>query len=145
MKALRPRAPRHTSHSRDAALRRLRSTNRWLIAGSALLTGLFTEFAASAFSGHASTVGAARHAGHHHAQAKQLKPPAQPPAPAAAAPSEAPSAGAPSEAPAEVQHEPSEPSEPAPEAAPERQEPEVHEAAPPPASEPSEPVVSGGS
>ena len=41
----------HTSRSRDAALRRLRRANRWLIAGSATLTGVLTAVAASAFPG----------------------------------------------------------------------------------------------
>jgi hypothetical protein len=41
----------HTSRSRDAALRRLRRVNRWLIAGSATLTGVLTAVAASAFPG----------------------------------------------------------------------------------------------
>jgi len=42
----------HTPRTRDAALRRLRSVNRWLIAGSAALTGLFTAVVANAFPGH---------------------------------------------------------------------------------------------
>lgn len=41
----------HTTRTRDAALRRLRRLNRWLIAGSAVLTGAFTAVAANAFSG----------------------------------------------------------------------------------------------
>ena len=41
----------HTSRSRDAALRRLSRANRWLIAGSATLTGVLTAVAASAFPG----------------------------------------------------------------------------------------------
>jgi len=40
------------AHIRDAALRRLRSANRWLIAGSVALTGVFAELAANAFPGH---------------------------------------------------------------------------------------------
>jgi len=44
--------PNHTPRSRDAALRRLASSNRWLIAGSAALTGIFTAVAANAFPGH---------------------------------------------------------------------------------------------
>ena len=47
-----PAAKRHSPHARDAALRRLRSANRWLISASAALTGLFTALAATAFSGH---------------------------------------------------------------------------------------------
>ena len=51
MKPIRRNAIPHDSRSRDAALRRLRRTNRWLIAGSAVLTGVFVDRAASAFSG----------------------------------------------------------------------------------------------
>ena len=42
---------------RDAALRRLDRVNRWLIAGSVALTGVFTEVAASAFPGHERSQG----------------------------------------------------------------------------------------
>jgi hypothetical protein len=40
-----------SSRSRDAALRRLARCNRWLLAGSATLTGAFTLLAAQAFPG----------------------------------------------------------------------------------------------
>ncbi len=43
--------PDHTPRSRDAALRRLARANRWLLAGSAALTGVLTAVAASAFPG----------------------------------------------------------------------------------------------
>ena len=46
--------PRRPS-TRDAALRRLHRVNRWLIAGSVALTGVFAEAAASAFPGHSKT------------------------------------------------------------------------------------------
>ena len=42
---------KHSSHTRDAALRRLTSANRWLIAGSVALTGILAEVAAQAFPG----------------------------------------------------------------------------------------------
>jgi hypothetical protein len=42
----------HTARTRDAALRRLSHANRWLLAGSAALAGVFTAAAAQAFSGH---------------------------------------------------------------------------------------------
>lgn len=42
---------RHTPRTRDAALRKLRAANRWLIAGSVTMTGIFTAVAASAFPG----------------------------------------------------------------------------------------------
>ncbi len=153
MKPIRRNTISHDTRSRDAALRRLRRTNRWLIAGSAVLTGLFVDLAASAFSGHASSASAksTRRANSHHSSTKQLKPPTQ--APKAAAPQPAPQtteAAPEAEAPAEERaSEPSAPAreaapEPAPEAAPEAHEPETQESAPPP-SEPSEPVVSGGS
>lgn len=41
----------HTNRTRDAALRRLALANRWLIAASAAVTGLFTALAAHAFPG----------------------------------------------------------------------------------------------
>lgn len=41
----------HSPNTRDAALRRLASLNRWLIAASAALTGLFAAVAATAFPG----------------------------------------------------------------------------------------------
>lgn len=48
----------HTGHTRDAALRRLRQANRWLLAGSAILTGVLTDAAANAFPGHTIAKGA---------------------------------------------------------------------------------------
>ena len=45
----------HTTHTRDAALRQLSHINRWLIAGSVLLTGVLTEAAANAFPGRRSS------------------------------------------------------------------------------------------
>src|SRR5271165_1475618 len=73
----------HTTHTRDAALYQLRRANRWLIAGSVLLTGVFTEAAASAFPGK-TTKAPARHGGRATAPSsgsstttpKQLAPPA---------------------------------------------------------------------
>lgn len=41
----------HTPRTRDAALSRLKSANRWLIVASAALTGIFTAVAANAFPG----------------------------------------------------------------------------------------------
>ncbi|HEY2397625.1 MAG TPA: hypothetical protein VGH78_01415 [Solirubrobacteraceae bacterium] len=43
--------PSHTTQARDSALRRLRRTNRWLIAGSVVLTGVLSDVAANAFAG----------------------------------------------------------------------------------------------
>jgi hypothetical protein len=132
----------HTSHSRDAALRRLRSANRWLIAGSAALTGLLTDVAANAFSGHSKPSGDA--SAKRHRSTKKLQPPPQAPRPATTAqqttPQPAPAEPeAPAESPAPAEETPSRAPETNVEAAPA----ETHEAAPAP--EPSEPVVSGGS
>jgi hypothetical protein len=45
------RIHRHSSHTRDAALRKLTAANRWMIAGSVALTGVLAEAAAQAFPG----------------------------------------------------------------------------------------------
>jgi hypothetical protein len=135
----------HTSHSRDAALRRLRGVNRWLLAGSAALTGVLTDVAANAFPGHSKRA-ATPSAKPHHSSSKALKPPSQAPRPAttaqqttpAPAPAE-PAAPAESSSPAPAEETPA----PAPEAQTEAPAPETHQEAPAP--EPSEPVVSGGS
>jgi hypothetical protein len=49
----------HTTHTRDAALNRLSRINRWLIAGSVVLTGVLSEVAASAFPGKTIKAGSA--------------------------------------------------------------------------------------
>ncbi len=41
----------HTTHTRDAALLRLSRINRWLVAGSIVLTGVLADVAAQAFPG----------------------------------------------------------------------------------------------
>src|ERR1700686_2427313 len=76
----------HTSRSRDAALRRLSLSTRWLIAGSLALTGALSEAAAHAFPGKTVKIGvrgkaAAKHHPHHGLQgpASSLAPPAQAP------------------------------------------------------------------
>lgn len=151
MKPIRRDTIPHDSRSRDAALRRLRRTNRWLIAGSAVLTGLFVDLAASAFSGHASSASAhtpVRHKAHRTTTTQPLKPPAQAPKAASPAPqsTEAPQPAeerAPEAAPPTHEAVPETTHEAAPEATREAA-PETHESAPAP-SEPSEPVVSGGS
>jgi hypothetical protein len=43
--------PIHTTYTRDAALRSLHRINRWLLAGSVVLTGALTDVAAHAFPG----------------------------------------------------------------------------------------------
>jgi hypothetical protein len=155
MKIIHRRDTTHTVHSRDAALRRLGHLNRWMIAGSAVLTGVLTDVAANAFPGHTRHAGATPRSStakrHHHAAHKPLTPPAQAPRPSTTA--TAPEASAEPSAPAEEAQAPAEESHTAPEqtqapsseAAPPA---ETHEAAPEPeapAPEPAEPVVSGSS
>ena len=142
--------PRNPSLARDAALRRMRRANRWLIAGTVVATGLLTDVAAQAFPGRTITRSTdppttaqtrrprahsarKRHRGEaHHAVHHALRPPAhaptaptqeQTPTVAAAAPAAAPTTTA----------------APTPAPAP----------APPPAATPAPstpaPVVSGGS
>jgi hypothetical protein len=147
MKTNRPSNVSHTVRTRDAALRRLGRTNRWLIAGSAALTGVLTDVAANAFPGHSVRKASSTKRGSH-TKHKPLAAPAQAPKPATTAPEQTPqpAEAAPAEtAPAESQP----PAESAPQA---RSEPapaeETPPAAPEPApraEEPSEPVVSGGS
>jgi hypothetical protein len=140
----------HTSHSRDAALRRLRGVNRWLLAGSAALTGVLTDVAANAFPGHSKRA-AAPSAKPHHSSSKALKPPPQAPRPATTArhttPAPAPAPAEPAEPAAPAESSSPAPAEetpaPAPEAQSETAAPEARREAPAP--EPSEPVVSGGS
>jgi hypothetical protein len=52
--------PINTTHTRDAALRQLHQLNRWLIAGSVVLTGVFVEAAAHAFPGKSTTTSASK-------------------------------------------------------------------------------------
>jgi hypothetical protein len=143
----------HSSHIRDSSLRKLSRINRWLVAGSVALTAVFTEAAAHAFSGKATTKTASGAAGKHarsHAKRRHtdgghsataprsLNPPAQAPQ-SSSEPSTTPEP-APSEAPTEEAPQQSAPAEAA---AP---EPEIsHESTP--ESQPAQeaPVVSGGS
>jgi hypothetical protein len=148
--------PSHSSHARDAALRRLVFTKRWLVAGSVTLTGVFTAVAANAFPGKTIKPSSARaaSAGHsskastqhqpRHTQSSQgssssLKPPAQ--APQSTTPQESAPAQEPTPAPE---------SAPAQESAPAKESPPAQEPAPVEHSEPAQPapeapVVSGGS
>jgi hypothetical protein len=87
MRDARPTQTPHNSDSRNAALRRLGRVNRWLLAGSAALTGAFTAVAASAFPGRAAKAGAVTGAVHRSAVAprgsshasRALEPPAEAP------------------------------------------------------------------
>lgn len=158
MKSVNPPSRVPTRHSRDAGLRRLARANRWLIAGSALLTGVLTDVAAQAFPGHKAPSrreGAARAADRAHAHHALRAPSATPKAATRQTTQTAP---APAEtqtetqapAPAEVEQAPA-PVEEAhtatPEAATQPPPAETHEEAPAPAPEPAPeaPVVSGGS
>ena len=148
----------HTTHTRDAALRQLNRINRWLIAGSVVLTGVLADVAANAFPGKTAKTPAASKAAKGHKKSSGsasktttgvLRAPDQPPkaseaessqpaAPSEPAQEAAPQAPAQESAPAQEA-----PSEPAPEreAAPAQEAAPTQEAAP----EESAPVVSGGS
>src|SRR5262245_25027620 len=82
----------HATHARDAALRKLSHINRWLIAGSVVVTGVLYEVAAQAFPGktlHAGSSSGAKSTGGHRASqgsganpscsAGSLQPPCQAP------------------------------------------------------------------
>jgi type IV secretory pathway VirB10-like protein len=153
----------HTTHTRDAALRQLHRINRWLIAGSVVLTGAFAEAAAHAFPGKttkpASATKAKRSGAHASSPSRttthSLQPPADPPQ-ATIESSSAPESPTPSQEPPAASHESAPASEPAPaqesapahESAPAQESTPAREPAPahaaPPAEE-SAPVVSGGS
>jgi hypothetical protein len=128
----------HTTHTRDAALRDLHRMNRWMIAGSVLLTGVLSDVAAHAFPG--KTVKAKTSAKapsstptKHHSSTSTgvLKPPDQ-------APKTSTEATPPQEA-GSSESAPAHESAPAPESSPAP----AQESAP--AQEPAPPVVSGGS
>src|SRR5665213_3095169 len=133
--------PPHSSHLRDAGLRRLVLTKRWLLAGSVTLTGVFTAVAANAFPGKTIKSSGARatNAGHSsktstphqstqnsQGSSCSLQPPAQAPqstTPQESAPAQEPTpaheptpaqGSAPAQESAPVEH--SEPAQPAPEA-----------------------------
>ncbi|HEY3827807.1 MAG TPA: hypothetical protein VGL57_01295 [Solirubrobacteraceae bacterium] len=114
--------PIHTTHTRDAALRQLHRLNRWLIAGSVVLAGVFAEAAAHAFPGKtAKTTSASkvkRSRAHTTAPSTTTTHSLQPPAQAPQATTESSSS---------------------PESTTPSQE------SPPPSQEESAPVVSGGS
>lgn len=151
----------HTRHTRDAALNRLRQANRWMIAGSAALTGVLADAAANAFPGHTVTRGSTRGtAAEANSTTKQLAPPAQ--APRGATTTEG-SESSPAETQTPQQREPAETQTPqsgeaphsepsasaeeahAPEATPSGEAGQPAQEASPPVEERPEPVVSGGS
>src|ERR1700687_677061 len=94
----------HTPNARDAALRRLSRANRWLIAGSVVLTGVLSDVAANAFAGKTikSSTAAKRGASGSSSRSsttasKPLSPPAQAPQASESAPSQESSQQAPSQ------------------------------------------------
>lgn len=159
-------SPRPTN-ARDAALRRLSRANRWLVAGSVTLTGVFAEVAASAFPGKtvkAAGAGGLKKSNTNHAakaSAKPIQPPAQ--APKASTPPEpttTPESPSQESAPAQEsthsqESAPAQESAPTQESAPAKESAPVEQSAPAqetvptqesaPAQESSPPVVSGGS
>jgi hypothetical protein len=138
----------HTTHTRDAALGKLRRINGWIIAGSVALTAVLSDVAANAFPGKTIKASSSKSRGSVKHSSTTSTAPAKPLAP----PSQAPEASAPSQ---EPQESPSQQSAPSPEAqqatpAPEAQPSETQQAAPEApreeaAPESSPPVVSGGS
>ena len=142
--------PINSTSARDAALQRLRRTNRWLIAGSVLVTGVLTDVAANAFAG--KTIKASstpKRSGHSHGgsssttSTQPLRPPAQAPTTSTEAPpaqesqQAAPESSQQSAPSQESQSAPSQESAPAQEAAPSQEAQPSQETAPP--------AVSGGS
>jgi hypothetical protein len=147
----RPSLHNHSTHTRDAALQRLRSINRWLIMGCIVLTGVFADVAANAFPGHKKKAAAA--ASRHKAKSAPtgvLAPPEQAPeASSGQSESDTPSEGSAGEgsgaepSPSSEAQAPETSEAPETSSAPEAsEESSSTESAP---SEPSEPVVSGGS
>jgi hypothetical protein len=152
--------PIHTTNTRDAALRHLQRINRWLIAGSVVLTGAFVEAAAHAFPGRTAKTASAGKAKQTGARVSSpsrttthsLQPPAHAPQatsePSPSTQSTVPSQESPttSQAPASQaqaqEAAPAQESAQAEEPAPERASAPAHES--PPVEEPA-PVVSGGS
>jgi len=142
---------KHSSHTRDAAVRRLTSANRWLIAGSVALTGILAEVAAQAFPGKklasASAATSKHHASapatrEHSPQSQEFHPPEASPEASGEAQGEGGGGGNPgaSESPPQTSESPSQSSE----SAPPSEAPSQPAGESPPAEE-SPPVVSGGS
>lgn len=150
----------HTTQSRDAALRQLHRINRWLIAGSVVLTGVLTDVAAHAFPGKTLKSGSLK-ASHSSAGGKggarkasaatgSLQPPEQAPQASTESPSQE-SAPTHESVPSQESTQSGESaraqeSTPAGESAPAQESTPAQESAPAQAAgESSEPVVSGGS
>jgi hypothetical protein len=135
----------HTTDTRDYALNRLRRINRWMIAGSIVLTGVLADVAANAFPGRTLASPTSKRSSRSHASTPKkaspgpLAPPAQTPQ---AAPESTPSPQSPAQESPAQPSAPAQESPPVQESAPSQPAPEGSgESAP----ESSPPVVSGGS
>jgi hypothetical protein len=132
--------------ARDEALRQLGRLNRWLIAGSIIVTGALTEVAANAFPGKTIKVhGSSGHSAKRSSSSSTSSTPAP-----LSAPSQAPQASA--EPPSQETQQAAPSQETQQQAAPsqetQQQAAPTQESSPPPqeaAPEASGPVVSGGS
>ncbi|HEY4897004.1 MAG TPA: hypothetical protein VII01_13035 [Solirubrobacteraceae bacterium] len=141
----------HTTHTRDAALRQLHRVNRWMIAGSVVLTGVLADVAANAFPGKTikKTSSARSHSKHtstssSHTTTGVLKPPSEAPKASESEASRSPEAP-PAEEASPQGSAPAQESAPARESAPAQESAPAPETTPPPEPESSGPVVSGGS
>jgi len=148
----------HTTHTRDAALRQLQRLNRWMIAGSVVLTGVLADVAANAFPGKTikhTTAPSATKTGSTNSSSGSKKTSTG----VLRAPTQAPKSSESESAPAEAQA-PARESAPAQEAAPSQEAAPAEQAAPAQEATPREstptqqaapepqasaPVVSGGS
>ena len=147
----RPSLHIHTTHTRDAALLKLKRVNRWLIMGSIVLTSVLADVAANAFPGKTKTTAKSATGTHRHTKKNNpvgvLAPPGQAPesAPESSSgegSSDPPSEGSASEGSSEGES-PQSSEAPSPEtSAPEGSSEEQSEE---PSAESSGPVVSGGS
>jgi outer membrane biosynthesis protein TonB len=147
--------PKHSTSLRDAALRRLEHSNRWLVAGSVVLTAVFADIAANAFPGKTLKASSASKGNAHTGSSKTTTQPVKPPV---QAPTATPEGEAKAEEPP-ASSEPSQESVPSQESTPSQESPPAEsappssepstEAAPEPTPAPAEqqapPVVSGGS
>jgi len=145
----RPSLHIHTTHTRDAALLKLKRVNRWLIMGSIVLTGVLADVAASAFPGKTKTTAKGAAGTHRHTKKSDpvgvLAPPAKAPESSSSGEGSAdpPSEGSAGEG-SSAGESPQSSEAPSPEtsASPKCSSEAQSEA---PAAESSGPVVSGGS
>ena len=147
----RPSLHIHTTHTRDAALLKLKRVNRWLIMGSIVLTSVLADVAANAFPGKTKTTAKSAKNSHHHTKRSDpvgvLAPPERAPESSSGEGSSGPpSEGSASEGSSEGESpqsgEAPSPETSAPESSSEGQ-PEAQSEEP--SAESSGPVVSGGS